>query len=53
MSVQQVKDRYFVAPLTDEEYMILRTDVAVKGLKLKYWIAQAIKERLEKIKEEV
>jgi len=48
--IRQVTNKHFVAALTDEEYLALRVDVAMKGLKLKDWIAQAIR---EKIKEEI
>jgi len=47
-----VVDRHFVAPLSDREYVQVRVNVAQRCMKLKDWVAEAIREKLEKIKEE-
>ena len=49
---EKVENRHFVAALSDEEYIQIRVDVAQRCIKLKDWIAEAIREKLEKIKEE-
>jgi len=49
---RRVRNRHFVATLSDKEYVKLRIDVAMKGLKLQAWITQAIREKLENIEEE-
>ena len=47
-----VEDRHFMAPLSEEEYIQIRVDVAQRCIKLRDWVAEAIREKLEKIKEE-
>jgi len=44
----EVKDRHFVVPLSDNDYLGLRVQVALTSTTVKHWIAQAIKEKLEK-----
>jgi len=52
MNETQVEERHFYAELTHEEYVKLRVNVAQRCITLKDWIASAIREKLEKIKEE-
>ena len=52
MNETQVRNRHFVAPLSYEEYIEVRVDVATRCMKLKDWVAEAIREKLEKIKKE-
>ena len=47
-----VQNRHFMAALSNKEYIKVRTDVAQRCMKLKDWVAEAIREKLERIKEE-
>jgi len=49
---EKIKARHFTVPLTWEEFIQLRVDVALKCTKVQDWVAEAIREKLEKIKEE-
>ena len=50
MNETEIKDRHFVVPLTDKDYIELRVQVALTSSTVKDWVAQAIKEKLEKEK---
>ena len=52
MNETLAEDRHFIAKLTHAEYIKLRVDVAQRCIALKDWITEAIREKLEKIKEE-
>ena len=52
MNGEIVVTRNFQADLTNKEYVAVRVNVAKKCMALKDWIAEAIREKLEKIKED-
>ncbi len=43
-----VRDRHLIAELSDEEYYELKVQAAKARLKIKHWVSQAIREKLEK-----
>ena len=48
MNETLVTDKHFVAPLSEEEYLELKVQAAKSNLKIKDWVSQAIRDKLEK-----
>ena len=48
MNDETVKDMHFVVPLSDVDFYELKVQAARADLKIKHWVQQAIKEKLEK-----
>ena len=44
----EVTDRHFVAPLSDVDFYELKVQAARADLKIKDWVSQAIREKLDK-----
>ena len=52
MSETEVRTHHFLAKLTDQEYIDVRTKVAIRMISLQDWITEAIQEKLRKDKED-
>lgn len=48
MNEKEIVDRHFVVPLSDVDFYELRVQAAKADTKIKDWVSQAIKEKLEK-----
>lgn len=46
--IRMVKDRHFVAPLTDEEFKEVKVRAAKAGVRVKVWVSQAVQYKLKK-----
>jgi len=46
--ITTVVDRHFVAPLSDVDFYELKVQSARADLKIKEWVSQAIREKLNK-----
>ena len=46
--IADVMDRHFVVPLSDVDFYELKVQAAKDELKIKDWVSQAIKDKLEK-----
>jgi len=48
IETQGLRDRHYTVPLTDEEYKDVKRQALESELKVKQWVGQAIREKLNK-----